>query len=116
MSKLPDYFPLPVHPSSPLQFIFTAASEDALDLLHKMLTFDPLKRISAREVLCILYLSSTTNYPKQALMHSYFKEAPRPTLPSKLPQTNPEEWAAYKAEADRRRMRDTVRPKKLDYS
>lgn len=49
-------------------------------------------------------------------MHAYFKEAPRPTLPIKLPQTNTEEWEAYKVEADKRRMRDTVKPKKLDYS
>lgn len=49
-------------------------------------------------------------------MHPYFREVPRPTLPAKLPQTNPEEWAAYKAEADKRRMRETGKPRKLDYS
>lgn len=39
-----------IYPKSPLKGLFTAASSDAIDLLAKMILFDPLKRISAKEV------------------------------------------------------------------
>lgn len=50
MNLLPDYFEPPVTPKPPLQQLFSAASAPALDLLQRLLTFDPLKRITAREV------------------------------------------------------------------
>ena len=50
MTKLPDYVKFGPFPKSNLRQLFTAAGEDALNLLQKMLTFDPLKRISAKEV------------------------------------------------------------------
>jgi hypothetical protein len=51
MMALPDYVSLPVHPKpySPRQQ-FTAASDDALDLLFKCFVMNPLQRITAREV------------------------------------------------------------------
>ncbi|CAG8561260.1 6641_t:CDS:2, partial [Dentiscutata heterogama] len=55
---------------TPLKTLFTAAGNDAIDLLEKMLTFDPNKRISARE----------------ALLHPYFRNKPRPTAPVRLPK------------------------------
>ena len=73
MKELPDYVPFPVQIKPPLKSIFTAASSDALDLLEKLLTFNPAKRISARS----------------ALEHFYFKSAPHPTEPSKLPRPLP---------------------------
>lgn len=73
MAHLPNYVPLPVHPKTPLRQLFTAASEDALDLLSKMLTMDPAKRITARE----------------ALKHHYFSNQPKPTVPSMLPKVAP---------------------------
>lgn len=56
-------------PPTNLKNIFTAVSEDALDLLSKMLQIDPNKRISVNE----------------ALSHSYFTTKPEPTLPHLLP-------------------------------
>ena len=70
MKELPDYVPFTPQPKPPLRSIFTAASDDALDLLDRLLTFDPVKRLTARE----------------ALEHYYFKSAPHPTDPSKLPK------------------------------
>lgn len=57
--------------SVPIDFatIFTGCSEDALDLLKKMLMLDPKKRIT-----CL-----------NALKHEYFTNMPRPTEPEKLP-------------------------------
>lgn len=49
MTQLPDYIPLPLFPKPLLRQLFTAASEDALDLLSKLLTFDPANRPTARE-------------------------------------------------------------------
>lgn len=46
------------------------ASEDALDLLSKLVAFDPRKRLTAA----------------QALEHAYFKNAPRPSEASRLPK------------------------------
>ncbi len=50
MKELPDYVPFPAQAKPPLRSIFTAASDDALDLLSAMLTFNPLKRITAKQV------------------------------------------------------------------
>jgi len=70
MKELPDYVPFQSQIRPPLRSIFTAASDDALDLLDRMLTFNPVKRITAKE----------------ALEHFYFKTSPRPTEPIKLPR------------------------------
>lgn len=63
MFDLPGYHaPPPPQPSS-LKSLFHAASEDALDLLQGMFTFNPGKRMTARE----------------CLEHPYFTNHPRPT-------------------------------------
>ena len=67
---MPDYVPFTQQPKTPLRSIFTAASDDALDLLESLLTFNPAKRPTAKE----------------ALEHYYFKSAPLPTDPTKLPK------------------------------
>ncbi|KAI8618981.1 CMGC/CDK/CDK7 protein kinase [Chytriomyces sp. MP71] len=59
-----------MYPRTPLKTLFTAAGSDALDLLDGMLAYDPLKRISALD----------------ALDHCYFRNAPLPTKPEKLPR------------------------------
>ncbi|KAJ3395582.1 hypothetical protein CcCBS67573_g00531 [Chytriomyces confervae] len=71
-SDLPDKKNLEfqMFPRTPLKSLFTAAGSDALDLLESMLTYDPLKRISAFD----------------ALDHCYFRNAPAPTKPEKLPK------------------------------
>lgn len=55
-----------------MRSLFTAASDNALDLLEQMLRYDPNKRINA----------------EQALLHPYFAEYPYPTHPSKLPRVS----------------------------
>jgi len=49
-TKLPDYVSLGQFPKSPLKLLFTAASADALDLLQKLLTYEPRRRIGAKDV------------------------------------------------------------------
>ena len=75
MKTLPDYHELPVYPRTPLKSLFTAATSEALDLLEKMLYYDPLKRPSSQQV----------------LKHDYFAASPRPTHPSRLPKPVKEE-------------------------
>lgn len=70
LTSLPDYVSFPFYPKQPLRQIFTAADSETLDLLSKMLTFDPLKRITAIE----------------CLNHPYFHKDPPPREPSKLPK------------------------------
>lgn len=85
MVKLPDYFEFAIYPSNPLRSIFTAASPDALDLLDKLLLYNPLQRPSSI----------------QALGHAYFTNLPRPTKPDKLPRAN---TAAATANSTKRKM------------
>ncbi|KAK4742858.1 hypothetical protein SAY87_000859 [Trapa incisa] len=67
---LPDYVEYQYVPAPPLRSLFPMASDDTLDLLSKMFTYDPKSRISAQ----------------QALEHRYFTSAPLPTNPDKLPR------------------------------
>ncbi|KAJ1549561.1 TFIIH complex serine/threonine-protein kinase subunit kin28 [Cladochytrium tenue] len=52
LNDLPDKKNLefPSYPRTPLKTLFTAAGDDALDLLEKMLVYDPTKRITAFDV------------------------------------------------------------------
>ena len=77
VTNLPDYIQFKHHPGTPLGDIFTAAGDDLLDLLGKLVTLYPLNRVD----------SST------ALKHQYFSNRPAPSqgdnlpLPSSLKQT-----------------------------
>ncbi|CAF2257721.1 hypothetical protein BRARA_H02441 [Brassica rapa] len=70
MKNLPDYVEYQFVPAPSLRSLFPTVSEDALDLLSKLFTYDPKARISV----------------KQALEHRYFTSAPSPTDPAKLPK------------------------------
>ncbi len=70
MTLLSDYIGLPEHPKPLLSAIFPAVPKDALDLLSKMLTFDPVKRWSAND----------------CLKHQFFSNEPAPTLNALLPK------------------------------
>ncbi|KAL5202371.1 hypothetical protein ABZP36_013323 [Zizania latifolia] len=73
MVYLPDYVEYQFVPAPPLRSLFPMASDDALDLLSKMFTYDPKARITAQ----------------QALEHRYFSSVPAPTKPSHLPRPPP---------------------------
>ncbi|SCZ87479.1 BZ3500_MvSof-1268-A1-R1_Chr2-2g04945 [Microbotryum saponariae] len=69
--SLPDYISLEPHkPRQDLRLLFSAASNEAIDLLTRLLLYDPRKRIST----------------KNALLHTYFSKHPFPTPPGKLPK------------------------------
>ncbi|XP_021888334.1 cyclin-dependent kinase D-2 isoform X1 [Carica papaya] len=68
MVYLPEYVEFQYVPAPPLRSLFPMASDDALDLLAKMFTYDPRARISIQ----------------QAMEHRYFSSAPPPTDPTKL--------------------------------
>lgn len=51
MVYLPDYVEYQYVPSPTLRSLFPMASDDALDLLSKMFTYDPKSRISVQQAL-----------------------------------------------------------------
>lgn len=69
MRDLPEFFEFQPGQGTPLEQLFSAATSDALDLLTKLLKFNPNKRISCEE----------------ALTHEYFSSNPAPTPVGKLP-------------------------------
>ncbi|KAG0232230.1 kinase-like domain-containing protein [Mortierella sp. GBAus27b] len=68
--ELQNYIQFKQYPRTPLRLLFTAASADTLELLESMVIYDPNRRISARE----------------ALLHPYFYNKPRPTPLENLPK------------------------------
>ncbi|ELQ74835.1 Cdk activating kinase (CAK)/RNA polymerase II, partial [Trachipleistophora hominis] len=68
MCTLSNFVKLPSYPRVPPKTIFTGATDDAIELLEKMLVFEPQKRISSYN----------------ALKHAYFSGGDRPTLPKNL--------------------------------
>ncbi|CAA7030295.1 unnamed protein product [Microthlaspi erraticum] len=68
MIYLPEYMEFSYTQAPPLRTIFPMASDDTLDLLAKMFTYDPRQRITIQ----------------QALDHRYFSSSPSPTEPGKL--------------------------------
>ncbi|KAJ6672660.1 CELL DIVISION PROTEIN KINASE [Salix viminalis] len=70
---LPDFVEYSSQTAQPWRKLCPTASDDALDLLSKMFTYDPKSRISVQ----------------QALEHRYFTSVPLPTDPAKLPRPAP---------------------------
>jgi len=70
MKNLPDYVDFKPFPRIPFSEIFSAASDDLLDLLEKLFLYDPVKRINATD----------------ALKHPYFSNRPAPAPGSQLPR------------------------------
>lgn len=58
MLYLPDYVEYQYVPAPPLRSLFPMASDDTLDLLSKMFTYDPKVRISAQQALEHRYIIS----------------------------------------------------------
>ncbi|CAI5712962.1 unnamed protein product [Hyaloperonospora brassicae] len=71
VSSLANFVEFTPNVAPPLASIFSAASEDVLDLLSKLLKYNPAERITAAE----------------ALQHPYFTNSPAPTPVEKLPST-----------------------------
>lgn len=67
---MPGFVEFQSTPPPPLKIIFPAASEDTLDLLSRMMSFDVSRRISAED----------------ALKHRYFRTEPLPTPIEHLPK------------------------------
>uniref|UniRef100_A0A0K2UMR7 Cyclindependent kinase 7like [Bombus impatiens] n=2 Tax=Lepeophtheirus salmonis TaxID=72036 RepID=A0A0K2UMR7_LEPSM len=68
-TKLPDYVQFKAYPATPFTDIFTAASDDLITILERMMSLDPLKRYTCKE----------------ALLSDYFKKPPAPSNGKNLP-------------------------------
>jgi cyclin-dependent kinase 7 len=71
ITSLPDYVPFSNCPPTPFKQLFSAATDDALDLLSSFVKYNPALRISASD----------------ALKHPYFSNNPEPSAPEDLPKS-----------------------------
>ena len=55
MEALPDYIQFKSFPGTPFRHIFTAASDDLLELLENLLSLYPLKRCTCEKALKMSY-------------------------------------------------------------
>ena len=69
LTQLPDYIQFKQNPGTPLRDIFTAAGDDLLDILGKLVTLCPMRRVDA----------------ETALRHPYFSNMPAPSRGEALP-------------------------------
>jgi cyclin-dependent kinase 7 len=98
MTQLPDYVPVALGTAGPpLQSIFSAASDDALDLLARMLALNPSRRITARD----------------ALQHSYFTSHPPLTPSAQLPRPG---QGSRREKAAAQGVPSELQPRKLEFS
>lgn len=90
--SLPTYTPFEPRPPPPLSQYFPAAPPHAVDLLARMLRFDPAKRVTAAEVRERGARAGRLVSPRalQALQHPYFSSDPLPTAPALLPRLSTE--------------------------
>lgn len=63
---------LPFKPKVPWNKLFPQADQKALDLLGKMLTFNPYKRISVEEALAHPYLEQYYDPADEVSLHNFF--------------------------------------------
>lgn len=103
MKSLPDYVEFKSFPGTPLKDIFSAAGDDLLDLLARLLDCNPNGRVSSSQVLKYISFSNEARHsdvswytnkvilkpPKyfyfKALQMPYFANKPAPTPPNLLP-------------------------------
>lgn len=87
MKELPDFIQFKHTPGTPLPHIFTAAGDDVLLLLEKLLSIDPLKRCTCTEALKLPYFSNKpapTPGPLLPLPSSIRKTTAAPSLKRKM--------------------------------
>lgn len=93
VKSLPDYVQYKFYPPIPLRDIFTAASDDLIELANKMLALYPLHRCSCTE----------------ALKMAYFSNKPAPTVGPRLPMP-----ASYNAANSKPEEKPSLKRKLLD--
>jgi cyclin-dependent kinase 7 len=87
MKSLPNYLEFETFDGTPFKQLFSAASDEAIDLLSKMLKFNPFERISASE----------------ALQHDYFTKGDKPTGKMELP---------FPQNVEKKQMQETTKRKR----
>ncbi|XP_032824399.1 cyclin-dependent kinase 7 [Petromyzon marinus] len=92
MTNLPDYVEYKSFPGTPLENIFTAATDDLLELLQGLFTFSPAARLTAT----------------QAMQMPYFSNRPGPTPPAQLPRPS------FAREIMKEHERGTIKRKRFE--
>ena len=92
MSQLPDYVQFKAMPASDFKDIFTAATDDVIDILRELLRVDPNKRCTCQQVRPVwprvTNPSHSLPFLPQALRMPYFVNRPRATPGHLLPRVN----------------------------
>lgn len=104
MKTLPDYMQFKFFPAIPMQHIFTAASDDLIALMEKLMAMNPLSRCNCTEALKMAYFSS--------------KPAPTPGPKLPMPTSLSQQKADEKPNLKRKLLESTegaILPKRLQF-